>query len=56
MTVWIVFGDTPRSDGDNIEGVYTSKSAARARIKFLERYERDTLFTVEPFEIEEEEE
>jgi hypothetical protein len=52
MTVWIVFGDIRCSDGDNIFGVYASKSAALARIEFLERYNKDTFYSTEPFEVE----
>ena len=52
MTVWIVFGDTERSDGDNIFGVYVSKSVALERVKLLERYNRDRSYTIEPFEVE----
>ena len=53
MTVWIVFGDISRSDGENIEGVYASKHLAKERVKFLERYNRDTFYSIEPFEVEE---
>ena len=54
MIVWIVFGDIPRSDGDNILGVYTSRSAALARAQFLKTYNRDVVYVIEPFEVEEE--
>lgn len=52
MTVWIVFGDVRCSGGDNIFGVYTSKSNAQARVELLERYNRDTFYSIEPFEVE----
>lgn len=55
MTVWIVFGDVARSDGDNIWGVYASRSLAKDRVGFLERYNQGASFSMEPFEVEEEE-
>lgn len=35
MKVYIIFGDTQRSDGDNIESIYLSKEKERARIDWL---------------------
>jgi hypothetical protein len=32
MKVYIVFGDVPRSDGDNIQGIFTSKLKAEEYI------------------------
>ena len=35
MRVYIVFGDTPRSDGENIMGVYATKELAEAKVERL---------------------
>lgn len=37
MKVWILFGDEPRSDGKNIEGIYTTEEAAEDNLRCLEQ-------------------
>ena len=49
--VWIVFGDTDRSDGDNIWGVFSSEPAAIKQAELLTRYNK-RLYTIESFELE----
>ena len=34
--IYIIFGDTPRTDGDNIESIYFSKKKAVEKKKYLE--------------------
>lgn len=54
MKVYIIFGDTPRSDGDNIESIYLSKEKARARVDWLyEEYGEHSDFHMECFDTEE---
>lgn len=36
MKVYIVFGDVPRSDGDNIQGIFKTKQEAEEYMKKLE--------------------
>ena len=53
MKVYIVFGDTPRSDGDNIESVHFLEALAEERVKSLKKiHGDDALFSIECFEVE----
>ena len=49
MTVYIVFGDEPRTDGDNILGVFASFDLAN---NFVEKYFSDSIYTIIAFEVE----
>ena len=51
MTVYIVFGDEPRTDGDNILGVFASFDLAH---NFVETYYSDSIYppTIMDFEVE----
>lgn len=50
MKVYIVFGDTPRSDGDNIAGIYIDHDAALSAMKKLEERNEDTIYSIEEHE------
>ena len=55
MKVYIIFGDSPRSDGKNIEGIYFSKEKAKEDIKDLECcYFGEIKYSLEEFEINDE--
>ncbi len=51
MRVYIVFGDTPRSDGDNIAGIYTDHDDALSAMKKLEERNEDTVYSIEEHEV-----
>ena len=53
MKVYIIFGDTPRSDGDNIESIYFSIDKARERIDWLLEEYRENYYHIECFDVEE---
>lgn len=54
MKVYIIFGDIPRSDGDNIEYIYLSKEKADERIDWLyEEHGEYPDFHIECFDVEE---
>ena len=50
MQVYIVFGDTPRTDGENIKGIYTDHDAALSAMKKLEERNEDTIYSIEEHE------
>lgn len=52
MVVYIVLGDTPRSDGDNIEGVFYKQEDAKALIEFNKKYHPYTEYSIEEFDVE----
>ena len=47
MKIYIVFGDTPRADGDNIKGVFKNIRLAKDFIKKLKTWNNDTLYHIE---------
>lgn len=47
--VYLIFGDTPRSDGGNIYGIYTSESSAEEEKKLLEERRPFDEFHIEEF-------
>ena len=50
--VYIIFGDVPRSDGDNIEAVFNTRMGAEEHIEMLERKYGDyTDYHIEEFEV-----
>ena len=54
MKVYIIFGDTQRSDGDNIESIYFSIDKARERIDWLYKEYGDChYYRIECFDVEE---
>lgn len=55
MKVYVIFGDSPRSDGENIEGIYFSKEKAKEDIKDLECcYFGEIKYDLEEFETNDE--
>lgn len=50
MKIYIIFGDTSRSDGDNIAGIYTDHDAALSAMKRLEERNEDTIYSIEEHE------
>lgn len=54
MTVYIIFGDTPRSDGDNIEGIFLTKESASLKMRTLSKFNGIMCdYHLEEFEVEE---
>lgn len=53
MTVYIVFGDDARSDGDNIAGVFRTMEAASKKIKELADFNAHWGYTTADWTIEE---
>ena len=51
MKIYIIFGDTPRSDGDNIAGIYMNRDDALAAMKKLEVMNEDTVYSIEEHEV-----
>ena len=51
MKIYIVFGDTPRADGDNIKGIFENIRLAKDFIKKLETWNSDTLYHIEEHEL-----
>lgn len=50
--VYIIFGDEPRSDGDNIEAIFNTRMGAEEHIEMLERKYGDyTDYHIEEFEV-----
>lgn len=54
MTIYLVLGDIPRSDSGNIIGAFTTLAAAQSRVKILEGFNKDTIYLIDPIEVEEE--
>ncbi len=54
MKVYIVFGDTPRSDGENIMGVYATRELAEAKVERLKESETEFNPTIDWYEVTEE--
>ena len=54
MTIYLVLGDTPRSDSENIIGAFTTLAAAQSRVKTLEYFNKDTYYLIDPIVVEEE--
>lgn len=54
MKVYIIFGDTPRSDGDNIEGIYATKELAiQQKIQLEKEWGKYCDYRIEEFEEDE---
>lgn len=53
MTIYLVLGDTPRSDSGNIIGAFTTFEAAESRVKTLEYFNKDTCYLIDPIVVEE---
>ena len=51
--IYIVFGDTPRSDGDNVQGIFLSKEKAEKYKSVLEDTSTDGNYHIEHFAIDE---
>ena len=47
--VYIIFGDTPRSDGCNIYGVFTNEESAKEEVGLLEERRPWEEFHIEQF-------
>lgn len=53
MKIYIIFGDIPRSDGENIEGIYLSKENAETMKSLLEKGLGNYIdYHIECFEVE----
>ena len=51
--IYIVFGDTPRSDGNNVQGIFLSKEKAEKYKSVLEDMSTDGNYHIEHFAIDE---
>ena len=51
--IYIVFGDTPRSDGNNVQGIFLSKEKAEKYKSVLEDMSTDGNYHIEHFTIDE---
>ena len=47
MKVYLVFGDTPRSDGNNIEAICFDKKLAEKEQERLSEEKEDTIYHIE---------
>ena len=47
MKMYLVFGDTPRSNGDNIEAICFDKKLAKKEQKRLSEERNDTIYHIE---------
>lgn len=45
--IYIVFGDTARTDGDNIQGIFTNRMRAEEFVKQAEDWSVDNSFHIE---------
>ncbi len=53
MEVYIVFGDVPRSDGDNIQGIFFTRSKAEEFVNELcEMNGEYNYYHIEEFEVD----
>lgn len=53
MEIYIVFGDRPRSDGDNIEGIFFTRKRAEEFVNVLdEMSDGYNSYTIEEHEVE----
>ena len=53
MEVYIVFGDTPRSDGDNIQGIFFSRRKAEEYMNGLEEMDcSGNSYSIEEHDVE----
>ena len=51
--IYIVFGDIPRSDGNNVQGIFLSKEKAEKYKSVLEDMSTDGNYHIEHFAIDE---